>query len=44
MYIRKDYSTECVVKHWNHLPREVVKSPSVEIFKRGVDVMLRDMV
>ena len=33
-----------MIGHWHRLPREVVKSPSLEVFKTHEDVALSDVV
>jgi len=38
--MRKNFFTLRVMGHWNRLPREVVESPSLEIFKIRLDKLL----
>ena len=38
--MRKNFFPVRVTEHWNRLPREVVESPSLEIFRTHLDKVL----
>ena len=41
---RKNFFTVLVTDYWNRLPREIVESPSLEIFKTHPDAILCNML
>jgi len=42
--MRKKLFTVRTIAHWNNLPRDVVESPSLEIFKMQLDGVLDNLV
>ena len=44
MGIRRKFFNGREVRCWHRLPRKVVESPSLELFKKCVDVALSDLV
>ncbi|KGL84117.1 hypothetical protein N309_08202, partial [Tinamus guttatus] len=41
--IRKNFYRQRMVKHWDRLPRAVLESPSLAVFKELADEALGDM-
>ncbi|KFZ57975.1 hypothetical protein N321_03688, partial [Antrostomus carolinensis] len=42
--IMKKFFTVTAVRPWNRLPKEVVDTPSLEVFKDRLDEALRNLV
>jgi len=42
--MRKNFFTLRVTEHWNRLPKDIVHSPSLEIFKTCLDVVLGNLL
>ncbi|KFO11015.1 hypothetical protein N312_12254, partial [Balearica regulorum gibbericeps] len=41
---RRNFFTLMVTEHWNRLPREAVESPSLEIFKTHLVMILCNLL
>lgn len=42
--VMKNFCMEIVVRHWNKVPREVVESASLEVFKKLFNIPCSAMV
>ncbi|KFV82904.1 hypothetical protein N308_04389, partial [Struthio camelus australis] len=42
--LRQNFLTVSVTEHWHRLPREAVESPSLEIVKTRLDVILGNVL
>ena len=42
--MQKNFSTVRMMEDWNRLPREVVESPFMEIFRTHLDAYLCDLL
>jgi len=42
--IRKKFFTMRTISHWNNLPRDVVESASLEVFRMRLDRLLDNLI